>query len=109
MKKLADFAKIKEAYLYPSDKNVVGLIHPAPKDCLVNTKLCDLGYLYPFFSVEGKAINKKYKGLKFHFLANPTHLNYMDYRLLEDNRYEIVGTNKHKVSDLKILILFWKH
>ena len=25
----------------------------------------------------------------------------MDYRLLEDNRYEIVGTNKHKVSDFE--------
>ncbi len=85
--------------LESSNINIVGTVNPLPESCLKDTKLYDLKYLNPVFSIEGHVISKKYKELKFHFLTCPVNLEYVDYRILKDNTYEVLGTNIHRVSD----------
>lgn len=99
MKKLSDFKKSTDLYFVPSDKNIQGIINPDYKACLTNYELYHSKYLYPFLSIKGKAIHPNYKGLTFHAIATPVHLNYVDYRLLGNNSYELLGTNKHQVTD----------
>lgn len=98
-KKNVNLKNEKIILLERSDTNIVGTINPLPKTCLKNTKLYDLKYLNPIFSIEGNIINDKYKTLKFHFLTCPVNLDYVDYKILENNRYDILGTNTHRVSD----------
>lgn len=98
-KKKADLKKEKTILLQASNTDILGTVHPLPENCLNNTKLYDLNYLNPVFSIEGEVINNKYKELKFHFLSCPIDVDYVDYRILENNRYEVLGTNVHRVSD----------
>jgi hypothetical protein len=98
-KKKVELKKGKTILLETSTANIVGTVNPLPENCLENTKLYDLKYLNPIFSIEGNVVNNKYKELKFHFLTCPVNLDYVDYRLLEDNRYAVLGTNIHRVSD----------
>lgn len=99
MKKLSDFKKRERCIFSISDKEIVATINPAPEDCLKENELYDNEYLYPFFSVDGEVIKERYKGLKFHAISCPVFLDYVDYRLTEDNLYQFLGTNKLKVSD----------
>lgn len=108
MKKLSDFKKRERCVLSASDKEVIATINPTPESCLKETELYDKEYLYPFFSIEGDVINEKYKGLKFHAISCPVFLDYVDYRLLEDNRYQFLGTNEFKAADFPDFSSFLK-
>lgn len=55
--------------------------------------------LIPEFSVPGILAKPELEGLTFHFMAFPTIFEYADFRLIDKNKYELLGFNGESVPE----------
>jgi hypothetical protein len=72
---------------------------PIPATVLQNPIYFDHRIILPKYSFEGGLIAKKYSKLRFHFMVIPVFLDYVDFRLTDDNKYELLRFNDDAVSD----------
>ncbi|MDR6919740.1 hypothetical protein [Chryseobacterium sp. 2987] len=72
-----------------------------PAEALVekDKKYTEQKILIPEFSVPGILAKPELDGLTFHFMAFPTIFEYADFRLIDGNRYELLGFNGKPVSE----------
>ncbi|MCS4300670.1 hypothetical protein [Chryseobacterium sp. BIGb0232] len=56
--------------------------------------------LIPEFSLPGSLAKPELEGLTFHFMAFPTLFEYADFRLIDGNKYELLGFNGKPVPEL---------
>lgn len=61
-----------------------------PSKVLTDPSLIQKMIVLPKYSFPGSMINKKYKGLVFHFVMVPIFNTWIDFRLTEDNKYELL-------------------
>jgi hypothetical protein len=72
---------------------------PKPESVLQNAVYFEKGIIMPQYSVHGHLIGTEYAGLCFHFMVTPVFLNYADFRLTEDNQYELLCFDGDAVAD----------
>ncbi|MDR2238278.1 MAG: hypothetical protein LBE92_19305 [Chryseobacterium sp.] len=72
-----------------------------PTETLVekDKKYTEQKILIPEFSVPGILAKQEWEGLVFHFMAFPTIFEYTDFRLVDENKYELLGFNGKSVSE----------
>ncbi len=80
------FSEIKEPNV--QDFFVKELSDPA--EILTNQSYFDQNILLPKYSLPGSIIDKKYDGLVFHFVIVPVFNEWVDFRLTDDNKYELL-------------------
>lgn len=77
------------------------IVKSYPTETLVekDKKYTDHKILIPEFSVPGVLAKPELEGLTFHFMAFPTIFEYVDFRLIDGNKYEFLGLNGKPVSE----------
>lgn len=72
-----------------------------PTETLVekDEKYIEQNILIPEFSVPGILAKSELEGLTFHFMAFPTIFEYADFRLVDGNKYELLGFNGKPIPE----------
>lgn len=90
-----EFAETDEPSMY---KNIVKALSD-PKEILTDSSYFDNNIIFPKYSFPGEIISRKYEGLVFHFVAAPIFNNSIDFRLTNDNKYELLRFDDKTPND----------
>ncbi len=88
-----------------SDNLIVGF--PKPSETLANPEHFDQRIILPQYSIPGKFIKLEFEGLLFYFMVTPVFLDYADFRLTDDNKYEIVSYSKTPIANFDAKFIDW--
>ncbi|RZJ70742.1 hypothetical protein [Flavobacterium sp.] len=87
-------------------ENVI-VAFPKPSDVLAEPKHFEQKIALPQFSIPGNFIKPEFADLVFHFIVTPVFLDYADFRLTDDNKYEIVSYSETRISEFDAKFLEW--
>ncbi|MBN9283184.1 MULTISPECIES: hypothetical protein [unclassified Flavobacterium] len=91
----------------PEDLSKIIVSFPKPADVLAEPEHFEQQILLPQYSIPGHFIKPEFTGLVFHFIVTPVFLDYADFRLTADNKYEIVSYSETPISDFDEKFLKW--
>lgn len=80
-----------------TDKTVIN--YPEPAQVMTNTQYFDQKIILPRYTFPGHLIKEEYNGLAFHYIATPSFLEYADFRLTADNKYELLSFDGKPVEE----------
>ncbi len=72
---------------------------PNPAETLTDASLVEKRLLLPKYSFPGHLIDEAYTGLKFHFIVAPIFVDFIDFRLTPDNKYELLSFDDRAFAD----------
>jgi len=77
------------------------ILYPDAKTLLTQPQYVDEHRtLMPAASIKGRVIRAEFADLIFHFLVAPVDKDYVDFRLTDDNRYELLCINEEFIASL---------
>lgn len=91
----------------PEDPSKVIVSFPKPADVLAEPKHFDQEILLPQYSIPGDVIKPEFADLIFHFIVTPVFLDYADFRLTADNKYEIVSYSETPIANFDEEFIEW--
>ncbi|WP_347066720.1 hypothetical protein [Flavobacterium sp. WV_118_3] len=91
----------------PEDWSKIIISFPKPADVLAEPKHFEQRILLPQYSIPGSIIKPEFADVVFHFIVTPVFLDYADFRLTADNKYEIVSYSETPISNFDEKFLKW--